>query len=304
MLKNTVSVTLSPLTSFDFEEFLKCKPYLALKDERIVNVIVKNVLKTLEKEQYVVWLLDVGSGEATVIGKVCQRLYYHKQFFDFHFLVDCVEPSYEGIEFVQQLSTKVANSGILVRPQHTTIEKFLEVNKGCFYDAIICCHALYHIERKQWKYILQNLMSALRPGGILIVNLVSRNSDIYQIKSELERIEGFERLPKMYESCGFDYYAEDLENVLSQIGHTWKQEIISADIPFSSKDVSDALKNLEGGNNNSALIHFLAFMFRLQINDFTAIGTPILLNLLTHASKGLTFKSMDKMFIFMKEAII
>lgn len=303
MRKSTVLAMPFPLTNsngFDFTAFLKCKPYLSSKDQRITTFITQKILEILDQNQQFIRVLDVGSGDATVIAQVCQQLnpfVHNVSYPKFRVTVDCVEPCPDGIKLIRQMATKATDSEILMIPRHSTIENFL-INETYNYDVIICCHALYHIERSKWNSILKGLMSILNPGGILIVNLVSRQSDIYRIKDKIERIDGYQNLPKMYRRYGYDYYAEDLEDNLSQFKNTFKEKIITSNISFSQEDVCEAIKELHIGSHNSSLLQFLAFMFRLQYNDLLSIGKSILMEHLIPASEGIIFKSIDKMFLF------
>ncbi|MEN3333028.1 MAG: hypothetical protein V7641_2393 [Blastocatellia bacterium] len=306
MRESTVLATPYPftdLTEFDFDTFLECKPYLASKDEQIITQIAQNVLEAFDPNQTSMHILDIGSGNAKIINKVCRRLHQdltHKPFHECRISVDCIEPCSDGIKLIQQVAIEAEGAKTLLRPQQIAIEDFLS-GGGRLYDAIVCCHMLYHIELKNWKCVLDGLMNALRPGGVLVVNLVSRQSDIYRVQDEIESAKDRANLPKMHTRYGYEYFAEDLENVLYQIGHTWERQIISADITFSKGDVLEAMEVLQDKNNNSSLLHFLAFMFRLRHDDLLAIGKTKLLELLVPVSEGITFKSIDKMFVFRRK---
>ncbi len=285
---------------FDITTFLNCKPYLISKDNRIVTFVTQKILEPLDQKQMNMRILDVGSGDATVIAHVCYLLssyVNHESHLKFRITVDCVEPCSYGIKLIRQMTKKVKDSGISMIPRHSTIENFL-INRTGNYNAIVCCHTLYHIKLPKWKSVIQHLMSALQQDGILILNLVSYKSDIYRIKDTIEKIPGFQKFPKMYKNYGYDYYAEDLEDVLTQLGNNWEEITILADISFPREDVYEAIKELHGGSGNSSILQFFAFMFRIRHDDLLAIGKNILLELLIKASEGITFKSIDKMFIF------
>ena len=85
---------------FDFAAFLTCKPFLAGKDAKIIQTHCDELVAIDRPTNEPFRLLDVGSGEASLIEGICNR------YADVaptpgscavRLVVDCVEPNPEGI---------------------------------------------------------------------------------------------------------------------------------------------------------------------------------------------------------------
>jgi SAM-dependent methyltransferase len=279
----------SESVAFDFDVFLRCKPFLARKDKHLVAVIVESILPITRLGRSRVRFLDIGSGEGTVIHEISRRLKRNAQTATkgpakIH--IDCVEPCSEGISFLRELAKKDSNDEYILH--ETTIESFLQSARSV-YDVINCCHVLYHIPKERWPSLVANLISVLQPGGALFLNLVSIRSDIYRIKEKLTEDSSFRQLRRDYDRFGFDFFAEDLEPVVCEIGGRWKVKEISSDIVFSKEDIV-----------HGVLHGFLSFMYRVEDKQFLKATGDKVLGLLNLEKGGVRFKSIDKMFVYEK----
>lgn len=282
---------------FDFAAFLTCKPFLAAKDAKIIQAYCDELVTIDRPTNEPLRLLDVGSGEASLIEAICNRyvdVVPTRESCAVRLVVDCVEPNPEGQTYILDFARRASNRGIEVTCHDSTVEGFLSAPRPD-YDAILCCHSFYHIKKDQWTSISRGLLKVLSHKGVLAVNLVSRLSDIYRILDQLPQSE-LERLPRTFESYGRLYFAEDVASVIGALDEESRCIEISAPIAFPSHIISDYLGCMATGRaGESILVRFLAFMFRLRPEDLASIGKGVLV---THArdSSTLTFKSIDHLY--------
>lgn len=277
------------LVEFDFDVYLRCKPFLAKKDRHLVATIIGDILSASRLAQPHLRFLDIGSGEGSVIHEICSLLQQTRQKQNTqapNISVDCVEPCPDGISFLRQVAKEDRFNEYTLH--ETTIESFLASSRQT-YDVINCCHVLYHIPRERWRSLIRSLRSALRSGGELFLNLVSSRSDIYRIKRELEREPRFQTLPRDFERFGFDVFAEDLELVLSGEDNGWTLHEIGSDIVFSKEDI-----------DRGALQAFLSFMYRVDEQQFRRASSDKLFDVIGLDKDSVRFRSIDKMFVYKK----
>ena len=306
MQKNTALVTLPAIgdqVPFDFDIFSLCKPYLAEKDRCIVDQTTQYLIGLIRKSgSRSIRLLDAGSGDGTVIQNICRRLLTSNsnstQLFALE--VDCIEPSHDGLENTKRLLAQLNDSRISVNAQVVTVEDYINNSSALKYDAIICCHLLYHIPIPQWPSLLARLKSMISSTGILIVNLVSSKSDIYRLKVRLEQESAFKNLYKDYDRFGFEYFAEDFESVIKKESQAWDRSTLSANIRFTSAELAEAHECLRQSETGSALLRFLAFIYRITENDLLQASDELLANLPPSNAAGLVFKMQDTMFVWPK----
>lgn len=288
---------LSDSAMFDFAAFLTCKPFLAAKDAKIIQAYCDELVAIDRPKNEPLRLLDVGSGEASLIEAICNRyldVVPTRDSCTVRLVVDCVEPNPEGQTYLLDFARRASDRGIEVVPHDSTVEDFLSAERPD-YHAILCCHSFYHINKDQWTSILRGLLRILSREGVLAVNLVSRSSDIYRIMDQLPKSE-FERLPKTFESYGGRYYAEDMASVIGALDEKSRCMEISAPIAFPSHIISDYVWCMATGRGGeSILVRFLAFMFRLRSEDLASIGKGVLV---PHACgiSTLSFKSVDHLY--------
>ncbi len=266
-----------------------------------MEVLARSISKVIHPRRRFVRLLDVGSGDGAIIRGVCQRLVgtSSDQGLPSLLSVDCVEPSPVAAGLIRQAVSRTSASRVFYQLHRTTIEDFLTTETPP-YDAIVCCHMLYHIPQNDWPAFLLRLVSRLRSGGALIVNLVSSTSDIYQIKAMFESRFPTPPAAREHDRFGFESYAEDFETVTRQLDWTWKTERICAQLVFRQEDVNHAVKRLCHGVGASALLRFLSLMYRVTESTLTRTSAEDLRRLLLPAKTGIRFTTIDKMFIYRK----
>jgi hypothetical protein len=72
-------------------------------------------------------------------------------------VVDCVEPNPEGQTYLLDFARRTSDRGIEVVCHDSTVEDFLSTQRPD-YDAILCCHSFYYINKDQWTSILRRLL--------------------------------------------------------------------------------------------------------------------------------------------------
>jgi len=282
---------------FHFAAFLTCKPFLAAKDAKIIQAYCDELVAINRRTNEPLRLLDIGSGEASLIEAICNRfadVVAYRGSCTVRLVVDCVEPSPEGQTYLLDFARRASDRRIEVCCHDTTVEDFLSTQRPD-YDAILCCHSFYHINKDQWTSILHGLFRILGRDGVLAVNLVSRSSDIYRILDQLPQSE-LERLPKIFRSYGWLYFSEDMAAVIGALDEESRCTEISAPIAFPSHAIADHVRCMATGRGGeSILVRFLAFMFRLRPEDLASIGKGVLA---PHACSvsTLTFKSIDHLY--------
>ena len=291
------------LGSIDFAWYLACKPFLAAKDAQIVDRIATEIRRTSHATPGSLSLLDVGSGEASLIEAVSNRLVRSLPATSNparQVQVDCVEPSPEGQVFIRGVAERLAEQKVDLALFPNTIEEFLKSSRAK-YNAIICCHALYHIPEHTWVDLIHGLLDAVDSEGLLLVDLVSRTSEIYRLLDDIEPIIQRESLPRTFDSCGELRFAEDFKAVLGSIGCKWTCQAIRAPVMFPKSLVREGARSLAAGEAcDSVLIQFIAFMLRLRPDDLAATAREPLGKLLTPNRGTLTFRFVDHLYILRK----
>lgn len=283
---------------FDLDIYVTCKPFLAAKDRKIARVCVEELSAIANSTEAPFRILDVGTGEASLLRRVCARLLPSlraKPDSDSPHVVqvDCVEPSPAGQEYVDGLGRRFCEAGLELTHRPTRIEDYLDL-AGPRYDAILAFHSLYHIPRRAWLRVLRRLVARLTDEGVLLLSLVSRTSDIYGLLDTLSPVIKRQRPPRTFESQGWLYFAEDLIPVLDAIGEDVRVREIEATIRFPAREVAEARRGLANRSGQSSqLIRFLAFMLRLQPQDLVTAGSGALESLLADKST-LAFRSVDR----------
>lgn len=303
MLYGTNSVTpqmKSNESILDFESYLLCKPYLKAKDKMIVNYLVNQLIKIKKSPEVALKILDVGSGEASLIQhfSVEWELLHLNTFKVSNSLsIDCIDPCDGALSFLRKFQNKYINSNINVSLYNLDIQKYLNCSSSQ-YDVIFCIHCLYHICKSDWLILLKNLMKVLKPGGMLIVNLVSSKSDIYCLYEEMEPELIKLNIDRRFEECGYMYFAEDFEEYLSSLNYYKEVYNLSAPISFVDTEIRDSTSPIELYSlESNPIVTFLSFMFRIKPTDLLRIGFHKFKELLNDSKNVLTFNSNDIFFI-------
>lgn len=295
MQKNTALATpkIQNDINTDLTSWLKCKPYLLKKDLKIVHEVASIIAKK-HQDKSEIKILDIGSGEGSVILNLSNHLISHNNINIEKIHLDCVEPAALGVNLLNEKIKKDSNPSIIVDIYQTDIEEFLKDKNNQEYDVIISCHSLYHINKDRWKKLLTNLKSRLNISGLLFINLVSKESDIYNINGNIESSN-----PSIFRKFGNYYFGEDFN---SMIDIHWQKMDINSLISFGEMDLIVALKELFGQNVNSKMLHFLSFMHRVSkydlVNEIDAFLVKKLIN-----QKSVSFKSVDKLFVYQNKLI-
>ena len=93
----------------DFNAFKNNKTYLREKDEKLILSFSKEIIKTIKNRHGGLRILDIGSGEGSLVSGICKNLYAHmseNQNLQ-HVSIDCVEPCTGGISLITQLAKDV-----------------------------------------------------------------------------------------------------------------------------------------------------------------------------------------------------
>jgi hypothetical protein len=226
------SITLLQLNNAevtDFSAYLKCKPYLSAKDEKIANFCCQQILSSLQNTAEDISILDVGSGEGSLLTSISQKLsVLTERNINMEIALDCVEPSPEGQEMIIAALGTIKNPRFRYSLFRETIEEFLDRNI-LPYSIVLCIHSLYFIRRDSWADIISKLLASKNGDVRVVVDVVSRKSDIYQIFDSLCSICDMDRLQRTFDSCGQLYFAEDLEPLLDKLpAHSDPRRLLEA----------------------------------------------------------------------------
>ncbi len=280
----------------DFEAFVRCKGYLSTKDHLIAESLCRAILIIADSgidRQF--RLLDIGSGEASLIESVVRGLLTARPWRSEQLFINCVEPTVLGDAYCREFATRASALQVPVACHAETIECFLEQTNGP-YDAVVCCHTLYHIEQQHWRGLVDGLRAALAPAGVLLINLVSRTSDIYRMLDDLEPRFTRANVERCFEAFGSLVFAEDLIPLFADDAVSVSATHISAPIRFSQTEVAACADALACGiGETSALVQFLAFMFRVRPRDLERVGNDVLTKLVA-SREEITFSSTDYLY--------
>jgi predicted CopG family antitoxin len=271
---------------------------LSAKDEKIANFCCQQILSSLQNTAEDISILDVGSGEGSLLTSISQKLsVLTERNINMEIALDCVEPSPEGQEMIIAALGTIKNPRFRYSLFRETIEEFLDRNI-LPYSIVLCIHSLYFIRRDSWADIISKLLASKNGDVRVVVDVVSRKSDIYQIFDSLCSICDMDRLQRTFDSCGQLYFAEDLEPLLDKLpAHSVMRQPISAPITFKSETVARSRRLLHNGlGSRSEIVQFLAFMFRLLPAELARAGRDVLIELLERQKGDLTFISYDILY--------
>jgi len=285
---------------FDLDDYLICKNYLAPKDEQIARRCASIIAALPAASLATVRILDVGTGEGSQTERICidlaRRL--RKAFRSQPMvLLDCVEPCPIAGRYLCEVATRLSALGQEFRVYPETIEEFLD-KMSEEYGVVLACHSLYHFPQSSWLLLLERLMQAIAPDGILLVNLVSRESGIYRILDRLEREDRLVGVPRTLESCGHLCFSEDLEPVLESLDCLVERQQISSTITLPLPELTEVLSELDtGAAEVSRIIRFFSFMFRVTPADLLAVGRDVFRDFLVGEPKAMKFESIDYLYV-------
>ncbi len=282
--------------AFDFGTFLHLKGHLGAKDEQIADALGRE-LAAIEPRMRTgpMRILDVGTGEASVTELAARHLFSLRPDLLNRVAIDCVEPSEMAQQYCLSFASRAASRGFQVTCHSETIEQFLR-NTNAFYNGVICCHTLYHFDAERLPDIVHDMIEVLEPEGVLLLNLVSRTSDIYRLLDQIEPRLRVSQARRCFESYGWLSFAEDVAPLLANENVAFEVSSLSAPIRFSEAEVRACREDLAvGKGDESLLIQFLAFMFRVAPADLIATA-PDILEVLVGKGKDIVFKSVDHLY--------
>lgn len=188
-------------------------------------------------------MLDVGSSDGEMSLPLAQWL--KKHFSNFRYAaIEPEEPAFET------LNTRIKTQGLdYAEASNLTIEKYLETKKGeeGIFDFILFSHVFYHIPEDKWGEVIANSQRLLKPNGFIAVVLDSFEGQAHElldiITEDKTRVDTLE--------FGNLYYAEDMENLLTNKGIKYSVDSFSTNI-FIPEDTREL--------HNFARV--LAFLYR------------------------------------------
>ena len=285
---------------FDLDDYMICKGYLAPKDEQIAQRCASTIAALPAARSGTVRILDVGTGEGSQTERICTDLADRlRQAFRSPptAVVDCVEPCPIAGRYLSEVGTRLLSLGCQVCVHPETVEEFF-AKAGEEYAAVLACHSLYHFPQSSWLSLLERLMQAVATDGVLLVNLVSRESGIYRILDRLEGQGCLRNISRTVESCGHLYFSEDLEPVLQLLDCVVEGQRISSAITLPASDLSSLAADLDSGAAEATrIVRFLSFMFRVAPGDLLAIGRDVFRDLLNRGTKTVEFETIDYLYL-------
>jgi 2-polyprenyl-3-methyl-5-hydroxy-6-metoxy-1,4-benzoquinol methylase len=280
--------------SVDFEHYFLCKPFLRAKDKIILSHSISAIERWVPLTD--IRILDVGSGDASLVEDLCKSL------LDRHpgisIAVDAIEPSQEACHLVDLAGGRLRSAGVRFRRIRTTLEAFLEHNHTK-YDIVLCVHVFYFLAPGHWARTVRSLCQFLSRSGLVLIDLVSRESAIYKdIWHRIEPIVKARRLRRTYATCGRLVFCEDLSRLVKLDGYMHNVGIVRATVRFSAKDVAEANRlRLAGLLQHSPLSNFLAFMFRVEPVSFSHVLAEGWDRFLPAESRELRYASIDQLIV-------
>ena len=142
-----------------------CKPLLLQKDAVICARVVQIIEKLLPQES--IHILDVGSGEASLLASVCSTL--HDKHPMLKLTVEAIEPAALGAKFIRDKARGLRDASIDVHTHQKPLEDYLDSGTKKF-DVILCVHTMYFFEPENWPNIINNLSRRLKPKGRAIAS--------------------------------------------------------------------------------------------------------------------------------------
>lgn len=215
-------------------------------------------------------------------------------------IIECLEPTDEGYSYLMKIKNEFPHSNIEINIIKLRIEDFLEKHTIMDkYDLILAIHSFYFINKQYWLPLIKKLIDIIKLDGKIIIGLVSKKSDIYNIYNKIENEKLNHNYDRAFDEYGSYNFAEDLIDILSRHhAISYQTKNIIAPIVFKEREgyiFYDAVSN-DYSKIRSSVIEFLAFMFRHTYYDM-----KVMLHLLQEKQffkkKGaISFRSSDYIF--------
>lgn len=260
---------------FDYESYRKIKPCLAGKDLQLASVYCSLLDQSGGDSDRPLRVLDVGAGDGRVLKKVLELHYSTtaSKRRDVH--VDAPEPHPQAIKDFLRGPLGLKSSEVRIEVLQASLERFLSEQRRPLYDAILCSHVFYHFPQDDWRDLVEDLLSLVKPGGRLGITLVSRRSWPYQQIADLGEqssnpLFGLGRLGQ-----GAFVFAEDLAPQLVDCWRSVERNEVAAPLNFD-------LWALPGAPTACLATvsrlhrHFLEFMLRTTGDSLDGPGQLIL----------------------------
>lgn len=280
--------------SVDFEHYFLCKPFLRSKDKIILSHSISEIERWVPLKD--IRILDVGSGDASLVEDLCKSLLGRHA--GISISVDAIEPSQEACHMVDLAGGRLRSAGVRFRRIRTTLEEFLN-NNHTKYDIVLCVHVFYFLTPGRWGRTVRSLCQCLSRSGIVLIDLVSRESAIYKdLWRQIEPVVKARRLRRTYATCGRLVFCEDLSRLVKLGVYMHNECIVRATVRFSAKEVAEANRlKLAGLLQHSPLSNFLAFMFRVEPLSFSHVLAERWDRLLPAEPRVLRYSSIDQLFV-------
>ena len=283
----------------DFQDYLLCKPYLQQKDINIANECAILILSNCNSNKFSLRILDVGSGEGSLLGKIIEHLFNDHTHELKDVTIDCVEPSKEGCAYLKELK-RVTGSKMNIYIHQLSIEDFLDnISLSTRYDVILAIHSFYFFPKSKWIPLINMLLNHIANDGFILIDLVSKKSDIYLLYNSLKKIIFSSNVKMAFDEYGYYYFGEDLAKLIySQANVNVITENIIAPITFNDRELRDFLQVAKSNNpmKQNIIINFLGFMYRIKYNDMQKMANIVAEKLRIKTKCSLTFRSIDFLF--------
>lgn len=242
----------TPKNSSDkyFREFIFCLKHIDLH-QPILKSFKKNILTPSFLARRHLDILDVGSGEGSLIFKIAKMLLSlgGKRSIS----VYALEPSSYFVELLKKKMGKINSNICKIKTIPLTLEKFLSSRINIKFDFILASHVFYHFSN--WLETINNLKGLLKDKSNIFIILESIKSSQYQLK------------PKLYlpATKRIDAYGKGVTIESSLVNYLKK-----AHVPFHFEELHSKLHF--SPNLNKAIeevLRLAAFIFRYEVKDIS-----------------------------------
>lgn len=299
--ESAIHSLLNETERFDLQKYAKCKKILNNKDRLLAQTISDLLLNEFNALHGTIRLLDIGTCEASLIQKILHNLSIYsgnsRQCVNlFPTLVDCVEPESTAKQHIKRVAKYIKSKNFILNHHKLSIQNFLGSKRCDLYNAILCIHVLYHIQMPEWISLFKMMIQSLMPCGAIILNLVSKKSDIFKPMQELEKQFKKHNVTRLFDSCGYMYFAEDVEQLLASVKCTVDSIDIQSTLSLEPTMSEGSIKQLHFVKY-IPFVFFLAFMYRVTVPDLLKAGKEIVKEMLQLYAYEHQFETIDKMFI-------
>lgn len=239
----------------DYEQYISRsdKHYQILSD---FSLGFKKVIKIGNSKT--INILDIGCGPGqltSLLLKSVKDLLYEEINDSKTIFWDAIDPCKPVLELCKTRCKDIRSKRLRVHFYRSSIEEYMNGPNDCErYDYIICSHVLYYVSK--WEKVISSLISALCPGGELLIAQASKEAELYYL---LDKVKPFITNKSEFSLLS----AEEVELTLKKTGISYIPNWAESKIIFSREEIENFINEEE----NIHLLNIFAFLWKYSVES-------------------------------------